>query len=171
MSQIEKKQETSPCCLSVVQDPDWHLLFDDYLSLCWLRVHYSFIVLPLIHFLLYHSLIRVTDLTLVTHGPVIVIPVNQTTIIPSCNMSASSVLREYVQKYQKLVVNQPLLLSDVETAVRWLSYLAAGMSYSFVVLFLLIVTQFMFHSLKVQQYPYTVRIFVLISKSTATIEW
>lgn len=41
-------------------------------------------------------------------------------------MDLVSVVREYADKYRQLVVSQPLVLSEVESAVRWMSYLAAG---------------------------------------------
>lgn len=37
-----------------------------------------------------------------------------------------SVLREYGAKYRQVVVSQPLVMSEVEAGLRWLSYLAAG---------------------------------------------
>ena len=44
-------------------------------------------------------------------------------------MSASlswEALRQHAAKYRQLVVKQPLVLAEVESAIRWASYLAAG---------------------------------------------
>ena len=37
-----------------------------------------------------------------------------------------SVARDYMERYRQFVVSQPLVMSEVESAIRWTSYLAAG---------------------------------------------
>lgn len=37
-----------------------------------------------------------------------------------------STLKDVAKKYQHLVTTQPLVLSEIESACRWLSYLASG---------------------------------------------
>ena len=41
-----------------------------------------------------------------------------------------STLKDAVKKYRDLVVTQPLVVSEVESVCRWLSYLASGKFFS-----------------------------------------
>jgi hypothetical protein len=44
-----------------------------------------------------------------------------------------STLADYAEQYRKFVVSQPHVLSEVESGLRWLSYLAAGNAFLFFV--------------------------------------